>query len=246
MLCLCGFAQETNRGDEVVVVFNKSLPDSRRVADHYAAKRLVPPDQILGLNLTTNEIISRVEFVEKLQKPLLKFLEDKKLMVFPPGTTLKKKGGRALPVSSKIRYAVLCYGVPVRIWKDPSADEPDALHTREELRRNEAAVDSDLAILPRYYQQLPWAGPLNNPLSGTTNAASLCPTNGLLLVARLDGPSAAIAMGLVDKAMLAERDGLWGRAYFDLRGITNGSYKSGDDWIRSAADITRAIGQSTS
>ena len=49
--------------------------------------------------------------------------------------------------------------------------------------------------------------------------ASLNPTNGILLVARLDGPSAEIARGLVDKAVQAERDGLWGRAYFDARGI---------------------------
>jgi uncharacterized protein (TIGR03790 family) len=35
------------------------------------------------------------------------------------------------------------------------------------------------------------------------------------MVARLDGPAMAIARGLVDKALQAERDGLWGRAYFD-------------------------------
>src|SRR5207247_11155568 len=64
-------------------------------------------------------------------------------------------------------------------------------------------------------------------------AASLHPTNGILMVTRLDGPTAAIARGLVDKAIQAETDGLWGRAYFDVRGLTNGSYKLGDDWIRS-------------
>jgi hypothetical protein len=35
------------------------------------------------------------------------------------------------------------------------------------------------------------------------------PTNGILLVTRLDGPSASIARGLVDKALEAETNGLW-------------------------------------
>jgi tetratricopeptide (TPR) repeat protein len=58
----------------------------------------------------------------------------------------------------------------------------------------------------------------------------------------LDGPSAALARALVDKALEAETNGLWGRAYFDLRGLTNGPYKEGDDWIGAAAEITRRFG----
>jgi tetratricopeptide (TPR) repeat protein len=65
------------------------------------------------------------------------------------------------------------------------------------------------------------------------------PAHGLLMVARLDGPDAAIAGALVDKAMEAETNGLWGRAYFDLRGLTDGPYKKGDQWIGFAA--TNAI-----
>src|SRR5262249_18763372 len=60
-----------------------------------------------------------------------------------------------------------------------------------------------------------------------------------------DGPSAEIARGLVDKAIQAETDGLWGRAYFDLRGITDPNYKPGDDWIRGASEICRRLGFET-
>jgi tetratricopeptide (TPR) repeat protein len=52
-------------------------------------------------------------------------------------------------------------------------------------------------------------------------------------------------MRLVDKAMQAETNGLWGRAYFDLRGLTNGAYKLGDDWLRGAADAARRSGFET-
>jgi tetratricopeptide (TPR) repeat protein len=70
----------------------------------------------------------------------------------------------------------------------------------------------------------------------------MTPTNGVLMVARVDGPTPEIAKGLVDKAMEAEREGLWGRAYFDLRGLTNGPYKMGDDMIGDALKAARAYG----
>jgi hypothetical protein len=49
----------------------------------------------------------------------------------------------------------------------------------------------------------------------------------------------------VDKAIDAETNGLWGRAYFDLRGLTSGPYKMGDDWIGEAADISHRYGFET-
>src|SRR5580704_15241556 len=74
----------------------------------------------------------------------------------------------------------------------------------------------------------------------------LIPTNGILLVARLDGPTAAIAGNLVDKAVEAERDGLWGRGYFDARGLERtDSYFMGDQWILTAAQISKQLGFET-
>jgi tetratricopeptide (TPR) repeat protein len=49
----------------------------------------------------------------------------------------------------------------------------------------------------------------------------------------------------VDKALQAEADGLWGRAYFDLRNITDPAYKPGDEWIRAASEICRRVGFET-
>ena len=118
-------------------------------------------------------------------------------------------------------------------------------NVRPELRRDEAAVDSELALLPMIEERLPLAGPLPSGVYTTTNTAMLHPTNGVLLVTRLDGPTPGIARGLVDKALEAEADGLWGRAYFDLRNTTEPGYKMGDDWIRGAAAICRRLGFET-
>jgi len=146
---------------------------------------------------------------------------------------------------SKIRYAVLCYGVPLKIASAPDLHELTADNLRPELRRNEAAVDSELAWLPLSKNNIPLSGALPNWVYGTTNTAMLNPTNGILLVARLDGPSPEIARGLVDKAMAAERDGFWGRAYFDERNIADPGYKLGDEWIAGAAQIAHEIGMET-
>ena len=146
---------------------------------------------------------------------------------------------------SKIRYLVLCYGMPLRIEKDPDLKELAAESMRVEFRRDEAAVDSELACLPAVNQKNPLSGPLVNPMHAATNALAINPTNGVLMVARLDGPTPAIARGLVDKAIEAETTGLWGRAYFDLRGITNAEYKPGDDALRKGAEICRHLGFET-
>lgn len=232
-------------GSQAVVIYNSQFPESRNVAEYYAQKRHVPADQVFGFPLTTNEDISRTEFRASLQFPLADTLVKHRLWKL---STSKRIDGTNQPirvVSSKIRYAVLCYGVPLRILPDPAWKDPGAERLRPELRRNEAAVDSELALLPLLHEDLPLAGPLRNANYTTTNTAWLNPTNGVLLVARLDGPSAAIARGLVDKALEAERDGLWGRAYFDLRNTTEPGYKLGDDWIRNASEIARRLGLET-
>lgn len=236
---------------EAVIVFNSRVPESKEVAEYYAQRRQVPKEQIFGLELPTAEAMSRKEFLEQLQQPLLKKLEEGKLLVFSPATNKAPdaKAGAApfrRVIEARIRYAVLCYGVPVKILKDTSLVEEGTDKLQPELQRNEAAVDTQLALLPISEQRLPWAGPIRSPFYGTTNAALLHPANGLLMVARLDGPSAAIARGLVDKAIDAETNGFWGRAYFDARGLaTNDGYRLGDDFIRGAANAARRFGFET-
>jgi uncharacterized protein (TIGR03790 family) len=234
-------------GDETVVIYNKNVPESKAVAEYYAKMRHVPARQIYGFTLTTNEQMSRDEFRDSLQMPLAHKLEDAGLWRFGsvtiPATNDQPEQVERRVITSKIRYAVLCYGVPLGITAVPIAHEPGKEIAHPELLRDEAAVDSELAWLPLVEMGVSLAGPLRNWVYGTTNTAWLNPTNGILLVARLDGPNADIAHGLVDKALAAERDGLWGRAYFDARGLdkTN-SYYLGDEWILGAGEICRELG----
>ncbi len=244
---------QTNRaapaGAEVIIVYNTKVPESKGIAEYYAQRRGVPADQIFGFELSTNEDISRVEFRETLQKPLDDKLQSKKLWRvgsrFVEAGTNHTKQVEWRVMQSRIRYAVLCYGVPLRIMPDPNLKEAAAEKMRPELRRDGAAVDSELALLPLLEQKLPLTGPVPNLLYTVTNSARLHPTNGVLMVSRLDGPSPAIARGLVDKALEAEADGLHGRAYFDVRNVPEPGLKLGDNWIRFGAEIWRRMGFET-
>ena len=234
-------------GEEVVVIYNSEMPESKAVAEHYAALRQVPARQVFGFGLTTNEVIQRADFTDFLQKPLADRLAAAGLWKFGEVTAPATNGEPALTdirvVQSKIRYAVLCYGVPLKIAPAATLDEFEAKVMRNEFRHNEAAVDSELAWLPLVKMKIPLTGPLANPFYLCTNRAQLNCTNGILLVSRLDGPTPEIATHLVDKAMQAETTGLWGRAYFDARGLeTNSVYYLGDEWMLAGAEISRQLG----
>jgi uncharacterized protein (TIGR03790 family) len=250
VICLiAGWLRAAGPGDEVILIYNSRMPESKALAEYYAARRQVPTNQIFGFALSTGDEMSRAEYRDELEKPLARQLEKQHLwhirsrIIPSSGTNSARVEWR--PRDTKLRYAVLCYGVPYRISADPGLKESEAESQRPELRRNEAAVDNELALLPCIEQHLPLSGPAVNPAYASTNAEAFNPTNGLLMVARLDGPSAAIARGLVDKALAAETNGLWGRAYFDLRNISDPGYKAGDEWIRGAAEICRHLGFET-
>ena len=245
---MTGVLHAAGPGDEVIVIYNTRVPESKSVAEHYAERRQVPADQIFGFALSTNEDMSRAEYHDKLAKPLADELDKKKLWHIGSeilhGTNGAKDKVTWKVQRSKIRYAVLCYGVPIRIQPDPSIKEEEVAATMvAELRKNGAAVDSELALLPRIEQNYPLIGPVRNAFLSLTNAALFQPTNGLLMVTRLDGPTAEIARGLVDKAMEAESNGLCGVTYFDTRNLdTNSPYYMGDEWIRGAGKICEYYG----
>ncbi|MCX7723356.1 MAG: TIGR03790 family protein [Verrucomicrobiae bacterium] len=235
-------------GSEVVVVYNSRVPESKKVAEHYAAARAVPTNQVLGLDMPVSEVIARPIFSVQIQRPLARLFEERNLWRL---SRVQVRGESNTPArtqwrvtESKIRYLVLCYGVPLKIAADTNLTEESAHSVPEPFRRNEAAVDSELACLPMHAQHIPLFGGIQNPVFGVTNAAQIHPTNGVLMVCRLDAPNAQTASGLVDKALEAESNGLWGRAYFDIRSITGG-YAIGDEWIRAAAEIARFAGFET-
>src|SRR5688572_26627162 len=198
LLFLAPLALFADSGADVLVVFNSRSVDSRDVAAYYAERRGVPTNQVWGFEMSTAEAITRGEYLETIQNPILKKIEESKLWTWQPGTN----GVRRL-ASSKIKYLLLCYHVPTKFLADTNLVEKGTENSRPELRRNEASVDSQLACLPLVHHDLRFAGAINNFSFGATNSAVLHPTNSILLVTRLDGPSPEIAARLIDGAITA-------------------------------------------
>jgi uncharacterized protein (TIGR03790 family) len=246
LLLSAGNLPALDLGGEVAVVYNTRVPESKGVADHYAEVRHVPENQVIGLGLPATETMTRTEYQDQLETPLRRELADRRLLVLEPDTTRTNLDARKVK-EAKIRFLVLCYGVPLKIVADGSLNEPGQEKLPKELcGRNDAAVDSELCLLPWPNPHRMLSGFTPNPFYGATNPLVFNPANGLLIVARLDGPDATVARHLVDKAVQAEADGLWGRAYFDERGLPGGdAAKKGDDWILAAAQAAHQYGFDT-
>jgi uncharacterized protein (TIGR03790 family) len=233
--------------EQVVILYNSKVRDSRSVAAYYAERRGIPSDRLIELDCSEPTRITRDQFRTEMVEPLRRQLQKRGLARFSkqvvPAAGNQPGRVRERLTHSKVRYLVLSYGMPYAILDDPrlSAHVPKEAHPLQ--RQSGASVENDLMLMPSDLDT--FAGPAGNPFYNQTNTAGLHPGNGIFLVSRLDGPTARHAEDLVRKAARAERDGLWGRAYFDERSITEGSYKRGDDWIKGAARIVEGLGYTT-
>jgi len=99
--------------------------------------------------------------------------------------------------------------------------------------RNEASVDSELTVLPFFSHQI--SGEIPNPYFQKFHAIGDLENATLLLVCRLDAPTAATVRGMIVDAIAAEKNGLWGRAYVDGGHNTGAGMGLGDQWL---AEIT--------
>ncbi len=129
---------------------------------------------------------------------------------------------------SKVRYLAICYGLPLKIKKD------------EHAKRSHCALDNELClVLWKNHDRSGW---VQNPYYGQDVSISGMAIPGLLLATRLDGPTPEIAKGLAQKALAGEKLGVYGKGYFDLRGIKSGAYAQGDRWIDSAFQSCKKYG----
>ncbi|MEW6267133.1 MAG: TIGR03790 family protein [Thermodesulfobacteriota bacterium] len=56
--------------EDLLVVYNQNLKDSKAVAEHYALKRGVPATNLIGVNVSATEHVTRSEFEKNLMEPL--------------------------------------------------------------------------------------------------------------------------------------------------------------------------------
>lgn len=219
------FAVATEEARATAVVFNSSDPESVSLAKYYASQRKIPEKNLIGLRCSREEQITRQEFLATLWYPLRAEMELRGLW------RMDEDKGNVLMTS--IRFLAIIKGVPLKVQADPAASprpgQPDPI-----AQRSEAAVDSELATLAM--PPSPPSGVVSNPYYRRFTPVLDSETRPYILaVSRLDGPSAGVVRLMIDGAQAAERDGLWGWAYIDSRGLKGGPYQLGDQWLMNLA-----------
>jgi len=236
-ICLAGSVMAADdRALRTVIVFNEDEPESRPLAEYYAERRGVPTNQICAIRVRPVETITRQEYIERIRKPLERFLGRAALLIQEPVTFSDPEIGTVpwfQTTRNRTWAIVLMYGVPLRIDRDPNLKEKFPPTLPEPARRNEASVESELALLPSV--GVVAVGPQPNPFYNDASAwFSDRYSRAMVLVGRLDGPDPATVRRMIDDALAVERYGLHGRAYFDIQSTTDKGYTMGDDWIRDA------------
>lgn len=100
--------------NEVFLLVNKNMPDSRAVAEHYCKQRGVPVANIIPLDVPNTEDITRADYNARIVEPLRAALKDKK---------------------EQAKVLLSIYGMPLRVGAStPGVEE------RAELKKLDAVI----------------------------------------------------------------------------------------------------------
>lgn len=221
----------------LVVVYNSTLPASKEVAEYYQVKRKIPAENLIGLAVPDRESIERADFDTKIAVPLREHLRSKKdrikvvLLIYgmplrvgdvPPTAEEKAKLAKLKPEldAAKQTLADLEKATPRDAAKVTAAktavDRLTRLQKAYSHAESRASVDSELMLL--WWPSYPLERWVLNSLYFQVSPEVRQGKEPVLMTARLDGPTPAIAKRLVDDALAVEVVGLRGNVYFDARG----------------------------
>ena len=224
-LCLVFTAQthaQTLDASQVLVIYNKAAPDSKKLAELYQVERKIPDDQILGLTLPTASDISREEYDIQLLKPLRDHFTTNGW--WKRG---KDRNGLMRPTANRIRALVLMRGVPLRIKAKPIDSKEKLSAERIIVTRDQASVDSELSLFGVEFPH--YRGPVPNDFFDSQNLFSKARLPHLVLVNRIDAPTFDICKNMIADAVRTEIHGLWGQAYVDIAN----KFPQGDTWLKN-------------
>jgi len=236
--CALATSQQENAAS-TVVIYNLNVPESKELADFYCSSRAIDEAQEIGVIAPITEEISRSDYDSTIATPVREeMIQRGYWLVF------RDMQNHPQVTASRIHYAAIIRGMPLKISACTNSypgDNPQ-LQPAPFGACNAASVDSELSVLGLFTSQI--SGVLNNPYSirkGGTNSALQIPP-ALLLVSRLDAPDDDAVKAMVLNGIKAEKEGLWGWGYIDLRSIDTTGYAEGDQWIKAAGHAMRTNG----
>ncbi|MFL6541687.1 MAG: TIGR03790 family protein [Chthoniobacterales bacterium] len=236
LLATCAIASaEVALPPTTVVVFNKSVPESVELAKFYAEQRGIARDHLVGLDCSPSEEISREEYDATIRNPLRRVFQEHGWWKIDD--TLE----RPRVLASSIHFIATIKGVPLKIRGTTNYEGDKPVEGQGPIGpRNDASVDSELAVLGGFSQQI--SGTISNPYFKSYRPIAETDAPGLLLVSRLDAPTEAIVRRMITDSIAAERNGLSGRAFVDGAHNTSGGMQVGDAWMTDIRDQLRKVG----
>ena len=201
-----GSSASAQTAANVLVVANAASAASIEIAEYYASRRAVPPDQVLRLQLPTTDEIARTQYDSQVERPITEWL-------------------MRHSAQDRILYIVLTKGVPLRI-SGSSGTKGTVASVDSELtllyRKMSGVVFALNGWLPNPY----FLGDRG------VNAARRFTHEyyDLYLVTRLDGFSVADVKTLIDRGTKPSRQGA---ILLDARSEVSTS--PGNTWLEDAA-----------
>ncbi len=213
---------QVSLNQRVLVVYNSSNNDSAAVANYYAAQRSIPLANLCPITPPSTVSLTWAQYVSSVKTPVQNCLNtvgpnNILYIVFTYQTPFTVKGS-----SGQLLYAMDQYVAD--IWDQYASQDfypyPVQTHPYYDDAQSEGNVYQDFISFANYRAN----------------------KNALLIysVWRLDAASAALAQGLVDKAISAESSGLSGQACLDrdegpISGVYDSDYGEGDWDLHQAA-----------
>jgi len=264
------FAAPSQEALATIVVYNTNHPESKALAEYYASRREIPAANLIELKCPLDEAIPREFYDNTIAKPLREALFKKGFWKNPDEVGRPRESsvrfialmqGIPLQIRPAPKSAKVDPNAPMSAPEaaSESTQEPTPVPSLSKnnlpsplsLRNpNGASVDSELVLLGSFgssdvpdMSDSPVRGARRNPYFGRSESVmNLRALPDYFVVGRLDAPDAITVRAMIDAAISAERDGLWGWAVVDMRGISSGGYAIGDRWLQKAATDMRMRG----
>lgn len=226
MVFIAGSLQAQNLNERVLVVYNSEGDQSKDVARYYMSKRSIPASNLCKISTSSNDQIKQDEYDSKVKGPIQKCLDS--------------------VGKDKILYIVFSFRAPwlLEFTTGTYALDQFIADLWDSYLPERAANETEMQP---YFGRAQTEGDLYEPYLPLSEYRARPDARRIYSVWRLDAASAAVAKGLIDKALYAEANGLSGNACFDVRtDPTTSSYDWGygaGEWdIHRAADFARRAG----
>ncbi len=215
--------------ERVLVVYNAKAPASLDVANYYLARRGIPEANKCAITPPDNSSLHWDDFEAIIRKPIQ--------------ACLNAVG------KDRILYIVFTYQTPFRLLQIPTEArlETRALDQFVADIWNDQVPDVTEITNHSYFAAAQSQGNFYPPFVSLAAYRHQSGAQALYSVWRLDAATSELSKGLVDKAILAEANGLRGQSCFDRRfgnvaGLEDWNYGAGDWDLFRAAEIVRKAG----